>query len=68
LDIARLRNEVLIEMHGQQRRRRFSVLNTRTEHDRLIEILMAFDAPVGCAFEVTGNYQRPIAWELKEAG
>jgi hypothetical protein len=36
LDIAKLRNEVLIEMPGQQRRRRLSVLNNRTEHDRLI--------------------------------
>ena len=42
LDIAKLRNEVLIEMPGQQRRRRLSVLNNRTEHDRLIDILKAF--------------------------
>ena len=68
LDIAKLRNEVLIEMPGQQRRRRLSVLNNRTEHDRLIDILQAFDAPVVCAFEATGNYHRPIAWRLMEAG
>jgi transposase len=68
LDIAKLRNEVLIEMPGQQRRRRLSVLNNRTEHDRLIGILKAFDAPVVCAFEATGNYHRPIAWRLMEAG
>lgn len=46
LDIAKLRNEVLIEMPGQQRRRRLSVLNNRAEHDRLIGILKTFDAPV----------------------
>lgn len=68
LDIAKLRNEVLIEMPGQQRRRRLSVLNNRTEHDRLIDILKAFDAPVVCAFEATGNYHRPIAWRFMEAG
>jgi len=37
LDIAKLRNEVLIEMPGQQRRRRLSALNNRAEHDRLPE-------------------------------
>ena len=68
LDIAKLRNEVLIEMPGQQRRRRLSVLNNRAEHDRLIGILKTFDAPVVCAFEATGNYHRPIAWRLMEAG
>ncbi len=36
LDFAKLRHEVLIEMPGQQRRRRLSVLNKRTEHDRLV--------------------------------
>src|SRR4051812_41774489 len=30
------RNEVLIEVPGQHRRRRLSVLNTRVEHDRLL--------------------------------
>jgi transposase len=68
LDIAKLRNEVLIEMPGQQRRRRLSVLNKRVDHDRLIETLKAFDAPVVCAFEATGNYHRPIARRFREVG
>jgi hypothetical protein len=34
IDIAKVRNEVLIEASGQKRRRRLSVLNSRTEHDR----------------------------------
>src|SRR5690606_30407719 len=37
IDIAKVRNEVLIEAPGNKRRRRLSVLNTRAEHDHLIE-------------------------------
>jgi transposase len=68
IDIAKVRNEVLIEASGQKRRRRLSVLNSRAEHDRLIEMLQAYGRPVVCAFEATGNYHRPIAWRLAEAG
>lgn len=68
LDIAKVRNEVLIEASNHKRRRRLSVLNTRAEHDRLIETLRAYGKPVICAFEATGNYHRPIAWRLIEAG
>jgi len=66
LDIAKVRNEVLIEASNHKRRRRLSVLNTRAEHDRLIETLRAYGKPVICAFEATGNYHRPIAWRLIE--
>ena len=41
IDIAKVRNEVLIEAPNHKRRRRLSVLNTRAEHDRLIETLRA---------------------------
>jgi len=68
IDIAKLRNEVLIEAPGHKRRRRLLVLNTRAEHDHLIEVLQAYGRPVVCAFEATGNYHRPIAWRLAEAG
>lgn len=68
IDIAKVRNEVLIEAPGHKRRRRLSVLNTRAEHDHLIAILQSYDRPVVCAFEATGNYHRPIAWRLVEAG
>lgn len=68
IDIAKLRNEVLIEIPAQTRRRSLSVLNNRAEHDRFIETLMAYGAPIVCAFEATGNYHRPIAWRLIEAG
>jgi len=68
IDIAKVRNEVLIESPGDKRRRRLQVLNNRAEHDRLIEVLLAYGRPVVCGFEATGNYHRPIAWRLAEAG
>lgn len=68
IDIAKARNEVLIETPSQKRRRRMTVPNTRAEHDRLIVLLKGFGRPVACAMEATGNYHRPIAWRLHEAG
>ncbi len=68
IDIAKHRNEVLIEEPGRARRRRMSVLNTRSEHDRLIEALGQYGRPVLAGFEATGNYHRPLAHRLLEAG
>jgi transposase len=68
LDIAKTRNEVLLEIPGQRRRRRLTLLNTRAEHDRLIALLLGLGQPVTCGFEATGNYHRPIAWRLIQAG
>ncbi len=68
IDIAKTRNEVLIELPGRSRRRRLTVLNTRADHDRLIELLRSIGGPVAAAFEATGNYHRPLAWRLLEAG
>jgi hypothetical protein len=64
IDIAKAR----IEASHHKRRRRLSVLNTRAEHDRLIEALKAYGKPVICAFEAICNYHRPMAWRLIEAG
>ncbi len=68
IDIAKIRNEILIESPGHARRRRLTVLNTRAEHDRLITLLTGFGQPVTCGFEATGNYHRPLAWRLLQAG
>ena len=68
IDVAKARNEVLIEVPGSSRRRRVSVLNTRGEYDRLIALLSELGQPVTCGFEATGNYHRPIAWRLLQAG
>ncbi|WP_119681992.1 IS110 family RNA-guided transposase [Indioceanicola profundi] len=68
IDIAKLRNEVLIDLPGQSRRRRLSIANTRADHDRLVEALTSLDRLVVVAFEATGNYHRPLAWRLLQAG
>lgn len=68
IDIAKRRNEVLIEVPGRQRRRRLSVLNTRPEHDRLVATLQELSRPVVIGFEATGNYHRALAYRLHEAG
>ena len=33
-----------------------------------MEVLQTYDGPVVRGFEATGNYHRPIAWRLAEAG
>jgi transposase len=68
IDISKLRNDVLIELPGKRRRRRLVVPNTRTEHDHFVELLCDFERPVIAAFEATGNYHRPLAWRLLDAG
>ena len=68
IDVAKHRNEVLIEVPGRSRRRRLTVLNTRAEHDRFVETLDAYDAPVVAGFEATGNYHRPLAHRLLSVG
>jgi transposase len=68
IDVAKLRNEVLIEMPDTQRRRRLTVPNTRPEHDRFIAALQALACPVSVGFEPTGHYHHPLAWRLVQAG
>jgi transposase len=68
IDVAKHRNEILIEMPGRVRRRRLTVLNTRADHDRLVDALESYDAPVVAGFEATGNYHRPLAHRLLGAG
>ena len=68
IDVAKARNEVLIDIPGSGRHRRLTVLNERPDHDRLVELLRAFTVPIVCGFEATGNYHRPLAWRLLEAG
>jgi transposase len=68
IDVSKLRNDVLIEIPGKTRRIRMTVLNCRAEHDRFIERLAGFDRPVIIGFEATGNYHRPLAYRLIEAG
>ncbi len=69
IDVAKHRNEILIEEPDRRRRRRrLTVLNTREEHDRLVTTLQGYAGPVVAGFEATGNYHRPLAHWLLEAG
>ena len=68
IDISKARNDVLIEIPGNKRRRRLIVQNTRAEHDRLLDLLRSFGRPVVAGFEATGNYHRAVAWRLLDAG
>jgi len=68
IDVSKTRNDVLIEAPGAARRRRLVVPNTRAEHDHFIGLLKGLGAPVTAAFEATGNYHRPLAFRLLEAG
>jgi transposase len=68
IDVSKLRNDVLIELPGTARHRRLVVLNTRVEHDRFVDRLLAFELPVIVGFEATGNYHRPLAYRLLQAG
>jgi hypothetical protein len=65
IDIAKARNEVLIEAVRHSRCRRLTVLNSRAEHDRFVATLSGYGRPVVCA---TRNYHRPLTWRLIDAG
>ena len=67
IDIAKHRNEVLIDP-GHGHRRRMTVLNTRADHDRFIVTLHALARPVIVGIEPTGNYHRVLAHRLIVAG
>ena len=68
IDVAKLRNEVLIEMPNARHRRRLTVTKTRAEHDRLVGELQALARPITVGFEPTGHYCRLLAWRLVQAG
>ncbi|MGA7327652.1 MAG: transposase, partial [Rhodomicrobium sp.] len=67
IDVSKLRNDVLIELPGKSRRRRLTVLNSRAEHDRFVNLLRDLGLPVTIGFEATGNYHRPLAYRLLES-
>ncbi len=53
IDIAKGRNEVLIELPEARRRRRLTVANCRGEHDRFVAELQALARPVLFGLEPT---------------
>lgn len=68
IDVAKGRNEILIELPEARRRRRLTVTNCRGEHDRFVAELQALGRPVLIGLEPTGHYHRPLAWRLVQAG
>lgn len=67
IDVAKAEHHVLIDT-GQPARRTMKVPNTRPEIDRFIDTLQALQRPCEIAFEPTGDYHRPIAYGLGQAG
>ena len=67
IDVAKLTHQVLLELPSGTRRG-MRVANTKTELDRFVAMLRAFDLPCEIAFEPTGDYHRPLAYILGEAG
>lgn len=68
IDMAKNRQEVLIERPEGGRRRRMTVLATKADYDRLAEQLTVIGRPIVVGFEATGNYHRTLAHRLLTAG
>ena len=67
IDVAKLTHQVLLEL-PTGRRRSLRVQNTRIEIERLVTLLRSLDGPCDVAFEPTGDYHRPLAYILGQAG
>ena len=68
IDISKHRHEVLIGVPGKKRRRRLTITNAQDDFQRLATALSSYDLPVRIGFEATGNYHRPLAHHLGQAG
>jgi transposase len=62
------RQEVLLERPEGGRRRRMTVMATKTDYDRLTDELTTIGRPIIVGFEATGNYHRTLAHRLLSAG
>ena len=68
IDMSKHRQEVLIERPEGGRRRRMTIMATKTDYDRLASDLADIGRPVVVGFEATGNYHRTLAHRLLSAG
>jgi len=68
IDISKHRHEVLIGIPGKKRRRRLTIMNTLEDFERLAGFIAGYQMPVRIGFEATGNYHRPLAYHLGQAG
>ncbi len=64
INFAKHKNAVLFKRPGSSRRRSLTIINDRSEHDRLIVELTGYGREVVCGFWATGNYRRPLGWRL----
>lgn len=67
IDIAKYVHAVLIETPNGKRQR-FRLNSTHEDHDRLVDLLHTFPAPVRVALEATGDYHRTLAYRLLREG
>ena len=67
IDVAKLTHQVLLELPSGQRRA-MRIANTKTDIDRFVATLRALELPCEIAFEPTGDYHRPLAYVLGQAG
>ncbi len=68
IDVCKHRHEVLIGVSGKKRRRRLTITNTLEDFQRLIRSLASYELPVRIGFEANGNFHRPLAHHLGQAG
>lgn len=64
IDMSKHRQEVLIERPEGGRRRRMTVMATKTDYDRLVDELAVIGQPIVVGFEATGNYHRTLMTKL----
>jgi transposase len=67
IDVAKLTHQVLLELPNGKRRV-IRIANTRADLDHLVATLRALAHPCEVAFEPTGDYHRPLAYVLGQAG
>jgi transposase len=67
IDIAKLTHQALLELPSGKRRM-IRVANTKTEIDGFIAALQKLECRCEMAFEPTGDYHRPLAYRLGQAG
>ncbi len=67
IDVAKFTHQVLLELPSG-RRRALRVANTKPEIERFVAMLQALKCRCEIAFEPTGDYHRPLAYVLAQAG
>ena len=67
IDVAKLTHQVLVEL-PTGKRHALRVANTKADIERLVGFLRSLEHPCDIAFEPTGDYHRPLAYVLGQAG